>query len=682
MIAMLLVVVALPLTVLIAQKNQDNRQRASEGTSDIMACTFDEWVPAPDWLLGNSTVGTFKRSHADGYWDEEKQEDIEPGPVINAGDEVATTSYKYNLNENFWKIRNGAKLPVKYDPWNDVLKGEFSGRSFSESNWSRFLRVMNDAAYMPEITSKQISTGVLMKYKIMGFVRGSVDYLVDPNGGSTESPGTSETQSRANFAKFLRGDDLRVEATAGTYNNRPSLAKTSVKGEKITLELISRLIGFEVTVWKDELYKVGGSVEEQKAFMIAETAACPVKPTAQPTSTVPVSCEEQLMVPPVGFKNDFPPYTSNHCAAHIANHDPVTNRDELDVCGDYWVSGWCNNPGNSGSSQRNAIYACRGWSQTGSGAIDNKNRFMLYYSNRIQTMTTSKGTEGDGGQLAANIAKYGDVRGRRITWNNLMQELKEGSIAYPWEHSSASKTDEVVRNNALQAASSAIFGKPWGAIKEQERINNCPTTWDNPITPPVTVTQPITITPSQEENGKTYFDLTLLLHGIGSAGDSKNPLGNSGSNKDPKHTTRSIALHVMSSANEQLHTDLGTVTYSVTDGTFKGTIGVDTNSLVDGSYLKVKSDQYLVKKLTLPTIKKNDTNTISPVSLVTGDIDGNNELNILDYNILADCYSDINAAPRSCSDENKVLADLTDDGKVNQFDYNLFIRELPVGQGE
>ena len=69
------------------------------------------------------------------------------------------------------------------------------------------------------------------------------------------------------------------------------------------------------------------------------------------------------------------------------------------------------------------------------------------------------------------------------------------------------------------------------------------------------------------------------------------------------------------------------------------------------------------------------------VHLVTGDIKIDNALNILDYNILIGCYSDF-APAVSCTADLKEEADLTDDGQVNQFDYNLFLRDLSVQNGD
>ncbi len=69
------------------------------------------------------------------------------------------------------------------------------------------------------------------------------------------------------------------------------------------------------------------------------------------------------------------------------------------------------------------------------------------------------------------------------------------------------------------------------------------------------------------------------------------------------------------------------------------------------------------------------------MTLIAGDSNNDNLVNLLDYNMITDCYSDFLPA-NACADENKkLMTDLTDDGKVNQFDYNLLLRELGVQAG-
>ncbi|MBI4096799.1 MAG: VWA domain-containing protein [Candidatus Levybacteria bacterium] len=94
--------------------------------------------------------------------------------------------------------------------------------------------------------------------------------------------------------------------------------------------------------------------------------------------------------------------------------------------------------------------------------------------------------------------------------------------------------------------------------------------------------------------------------------------------------------------------------------------------------IKVKTQKYL--RTLVPgthNIKNGEGYAVPQFQMVAGDVNGDNLLNVLDYNILTDCYSDLKQ-PLSCPDPNKkFISDLTDDGKVNAFDYNLFIRELP-----
>ena len=129
-------------------------------------------------------------------------------------------------------------------------------------------------------------------------------------------------------------------------------------------------------------------------------------------------------------------------------------------------------------------------------------------------------------------------------------------------------------------------------------------------------------------------------------------------------------------------TKSGTVSYNTVKGNFEGSI--DFGDIAGGSYnMKIWSNNYLHQ--TLPGIKVITTNQtqlqLDPVTLVTGDTNNDNTLNILDYNLIADCYSDF-LPPVSCNPAQKLLADLTDDGNVNQSDLNLFLRDFSVQHGD
>jgi parallel beta-helix repeat protein len=180
--------------------------------------------------------------------------------------------------------------------------------------------------------------------------------------------------------------------------------------------------------------------------------------------------------------------------------------------------------------------------------------------------------------------------------------------------------------------------------------------------------------------GSTQLVVSLLLHGLGKAGDSTNP--SSSLSATPKHADRTVTVEVLDTQNKLITTKTGTVTYSDSLGGFSGTVNLGTG-FTSGSYqIKVKTPQTLKAVVEgIQTISSGNTKTLPVTTLITGDVNGDNALNILDYNIINGCFSDLLPAA-ACTDANKVLADLNDDGAVNQFDYNLFVREILTQAGK
>lgn len=174
--------------------------------------------------------------------------------------------------------------------------------------------------------------------------------------------------------------------------------------------------------------------------------------------------------------------------------------------------------------------------------------------------------------------------------------------------------------------------------------------------------------------GDTILSLTLGLHGIGTAGDSTSP--NSDGNMHPLHPNRTVTVTILNAQNQQVANQQGTITYSNTTGHFDGTIDLG-GQFSSGPYtVKVQTSQYLRGLIPgIQTITNGTTNRLLYVALIAGDINGDNQINILDYNILMGCYSDLLPAV-SCTSANNALSDLNDDSNVNQFDYNIFLREL------
>ena len=181
----------------------------------------------------------------------------------------------------------------------------------------------------------------------------------------------------------------------------------------------------------------------------------------------------------------------------------------------------------------------------------------------------------------------------------------------------------------------------------------------------------------------TTIGITVFLDGIGGRGDNTNPTDSSLSNKNPLHPTINADVQVINVQNQIVSSGAGTITYASGSGNYKGEIKME-NGFGTGSYtVKVKAHTYLRKLVNgFQTITAGIKNEITAVSLVAGDVDNNNRINILDYNLLLDCYSDLDVAVNCALQDKQIDSDLNDDGSVDQIDYNLFLREIATQPGQ
>lgn len=196
------------------------------------------------------------------------------------------------------------------------------------------------------------------------------------------------------------------------------------------------------------------------------------------------------------------------------------------------------------------------------------------------------------------------------------------------------------------------------------------------VTPPPPTKQPPTPTPITQ----TTLLLNGLLDGIGSRGDNSNPDG-SMSNKNPLHPTRNVKINIFNASNKLISDVSGTINYSSASGSFTGSI---SSTISSGNYtIKVTTDNHLTRLLPgIQDIKSGQSNKLPDAIFITGDAVMDNKLDIRDYNILHGCYSDLKAAANCKDNATKNSADFNDDGDVNQFDYNLFLRELATQPGQ
>jgi hypothetical protein len=179
--------------------------------------------------------------------------------------------------------------------------------------------------------------------------------------------------------------------------------------------------------------------------------------------------------------------------------------------------------------------------------------------------------------------------------------------------------------------------------------------------------------------------ITIGLDGLGAAGDYSLPcysLSGCGSNKNPLTSQRKLTVSILNSNNSNKASATTTVSYDTATGMFKGAASVNVAA---GTYkIKVKSPGFLTKTLEVSQSLAAGTNAVSSANLVNGDIDNDNSLSVLDYNILISCskYSNDSHALCNKNADYKKLSDLNDNGIVDEVDYNLFLREYPVQNGD
>ncbi len=174
------------------------------------------------------------------------------------------------------------------------------------------------------------------------------------------------------------------------------------------------------------------------------------------------------------------------------------------------------------------------------------------------------------------------------------------------------------------------------------------------------------------------LSLNLFLDGIGSSGDSVNP--NNGGNGNPLHKTRAIEVEVADTTGGHQIIQ-GEATYNASTRSFKAVVqsGIVNAS---GFYVRIKVPGYLKAqtkdKLVYPA---NNSITVPDLLFIAGDATNDSKLDVSDYSLIRDCFS-ILVPPPHCDDGKKAKADITDDGLVNHYDYNLFLRELSKHGGE
>jgi len=173
--------------------------------------------------------------------------------------------------------------------------------------------------------------------------------------------------------------------------------------------------------------------------------------------------------------------------------------------------------------------------------------------------------------------------------------------------------------------------------------------------------------------------LTVSLPGIGSGQDASTS-GTTGNNMNPKRTTRQGQMQIFNMNNEQVKSSAVSFTYSASGsaqqtGVYTSTVNID--GISPGTYyIKLSMDNTLFTQVSGVITLKEGNNTVPRVTLIPGDLNQDNNLNMSDHSIFVGCYG-----KKECPADEKTRSDFNDDGVIDGKDYNILIRAFAIRAG-
>lgn len=199
-------------------------------------------------------------------------------------------------------------------------------------------------------------------------------------------------------------------------------------------------------------------------------------------------------------------------------------------------------------------------------------------------------------------------------------------------------------------------------------INTASSNQPNATSTPIaqaTNTPTVQATTTPPANAATIA-MSISIPGVGTNTSGRN-------NNSPTPSSRSLEVQVVDSSGTTKSAS-GQLTYDTTSGTFKGNVSV--SNLVSGTYtVKARFNNALWKAIKGVSFTANQTTTAPATELTTGDINQDNLLNLIDYNLLISCFGS-----KTC--DYKTQSDLNMDGKVNEIDLNILYSEFTIRNGE
>ena len=166
---------------------------------------------------------------------------------------------------------------------------------------------------------------------------------------------------------------------------------------------------------------------------------------------------------------------------------------------------------------------------------------------------------------------------------------------------------------------------------------------------------------------ETLVRIQAKMPGIGNA---------TGDNNDPVKPIRTAEIEIFNLQNQKIKEGTGSAEFNGED-TYVGTIPLGENFTSGTYYAKVRFNNSLRSTVEgVHPITVGETNEFPPVTLISGDLDQNNILDLRDYNIFIACYGE-----KQCNQTHKDRADLNDNGDVDPVDYNILLRSFGIRRG-
>lgn len=154
----------------------------------------------------------------------------------------------------------------------------------------------------------------------------------------------------------------------------------------------------------------------------------------------------------------------------------------------------------------------------------------------------------------------------------------------------------------------------------------------------------------------------------------KIPSIGTGGNKSPKNATRPVDITVYNIDNKQVAKGSGQIKYE--GDLFSGVIHLGT--VPNGTYYVKIASPFILQKIAKPqfqTLQNDQLNTIPRITVIQGDLNRDNNLTLVDYNLALACFQS-----KQCS--TKAAIDLNDDGVANVADYNLLLQNFWEYRGD